>query len=137
MILTQACIFVFPAVVFGFITAFPVIYLLYSTLFSSSLGYMPSIVPSGNSVAIALFVGLFIPFMSSIIPVKQALSTNLTDALNVNRSKNQGVMISIVDNQTKDTLPYLLFGSVSVIFGIAVYYGLPIAMLSLNLGLIL
>ena len=41
MILTQACMFVFPAVVLGFITAFPIIYLLYSTVFSSSLGYMP------------------------------------------------------------------------------------------------
>jgi hypothetical protein len=34
-------------------------------------------------------------------------------------------------------VPYLLFGSVSVVFGIAVYYGLPIAMLTLNFGLLL
>jgi ABC-type antimicrobial peptide transport system permease subunit len=41
MILTQASIFVLPAVVCGFIMAYPVIYLLYSTLFSATLGYTP------------------------------------------------------------------------------------------------
>ena len=33
MILTQASIFVLPAAVFGFLVAYPVIYLLFSTLF--------------------------------------------------------------------------------------------------------
>ena len=73
MILTQAGMFVLPAVVLGFIAAFPVIYFMFSVLFESSLGYMPSIVPSGGSVAIALFVGVLIPFLSSIIPIKRAL----------------------------------------------------------------
>lgn len=34
-------------------------------------------------------------------------------------------------------MPYLLFGSVAVVFGITVYYGLPIALLQINLSLIL
>ena len=51
MILTQAAMFVFPAVFFGFVCSVPVIYLLYSTLFDSSLGYMPSVAPSGMAVA--------------------------------------------------------------------------------------
>jgi len=84
-----------------------------------------------------LFVGILIPVLSSIIPIRRTLSTNLTDALNVNRSKNQGVIISIIDNRTKDLIPYLLFGTFACTFGIAIYYGLPLAMLELNLGLIL
>ena len=84
-----------------------------------------------------MFVGILIPVLSSIIPIRRTLSTNLTDALNVNRSKNQGVIISIIDNRTKDLIPYLLFGTVACAFGIVIYYGLPLAMLELNLGLIL
>ena len=34
-------------------------------------------------------------------------------------------------------MPYLLFGSVSVVFGITIYYGLPVALLQINLSLIL
>ena len=55
----------------------------------------------------------------------------------MNRSKNSGVLITFIDNKTKDIAPYLLFGSVAVLFGIAVYFGLPVAMLQLNFGLIL
>jgi hypothetical protein len=55
----------------------------------------------------------------------------------VNRSKNSGVLISFIDNKTKDIAPFLLFGSVAVVFGILIYYGLPVAMLQLNFGLIL
>ena len=137
MIITQAGLFVLPAVLTGFIMAWPAIFTMYKTLFNSSLGYMPSIVPSGSAVAGALFVGVLIPLLSAIIPIRRALSANLNDALNVTRGKNPGVLISFIDNRTKDVVPYLLFGSVSVIFGIGIYYGLPVAMLQLNFGLLL
>ena len=83
MILTQAGMFVLPAVLLGFILSVPFIYVLYSSLFSDSLGYLPTVTPSGPAVASALFVGVLIPFLSSIIPIRRALSTNLNDALNV------------------------------------------------------
>ena len=98
---------------------------------------MPSIVPSAGAIARALFVGLLIPLISSIVPIRRALSANLTDALNVNRSKSQGVMVSIIDNTTKDVIPYIVFGLTSCCFGIAIYYGMPVAMLELNFGLLL
>ena len=98
-------------------------------MFGSSLGYMPSIIPSANSVGIALFIGMLIPLLSSIIPIKRALSVNLTDSLNVSRSKSQGVLITFIDKKTKDIVPYLVLGSVAVVFGIGIYYGLPVALL--------
>ena len=137
MILTQAAMFVLPAVILGFAVAVPLIYLLYSELFEATLGYMPSIMPSLGAILRAVFVGILIPLLSSIIPIKRALSADLTDALNVHRSKNKGVVVTLVDMKTKDLLPFLLSGSVAVLFGIAIYYGLPLAMLQLNFGLIL
>ena len=80
--------FCLPAVILGFTLAFPLIYLLYSELLQSKLGYMPSIVPSTGAILRAVFVGIAIPLLSSIVPIRRALSANLTDALNIHRSKN-------------------------------------------------
>ena len=43
----------------------------------------------------------------------------------------------MTDNKSKNLVPYVLFGTVAVSFGIAVYYFLPLGLLSLNLGMIL
>ena len=69
LILTQAAMFVFPAVLLSFILSVPVIWALYATLFDTSLGYMPPVVPSWSAVGTALFVGLLIPLLSSVIPI--------------------------------------------------------------------
>lgn len=98
---------------------------------------MPSILPSLGATLRAIFVGLFIPFMSSIVPIRRVLSANLTDALDTQRSKSKGVLVELVNMRTKDIVPYILFGSVAVVFGVAIYYGLPLALLELNYGLIL
>ena len=137
MILVQAAMFVLPAVTLAMILSFPIIYAMYAILLEDDLGYIPSVVPSGAAVFNALFIGLLIPFMSSIVPIRRGLSVNLTDALDVSRSKSKGADISIVDNKALTIGPYLLFGSLAVIFGVAVYYGLPYALLQLNLGMIL
>ena len=100
MIFTQACMFVLPAVISGFIAFFPIIHMLYASLFKDDLGYMPSIVPSGSAVLLAFLIGILIPLFSSIVPIRTALSTNLNDALNTNRSKSTGVLISFINKNT-------------------------------------
>lgn len=121
--------FVLPAVILAFIVSFPTIYVLYSIVLGENLGYMPSVVPSGWATLNALFLGLIIPLFSSIIPIKRGLATNLTETLDVTRSKNKGALITIIDGKMLNTLPYLLYGSIAVSLGITVYYGLPVALL--------
>ena len=58
MIMTQAVMFVLPAVLMGFILSFPLIYFLYNILFLDSLGYLPTVLPSLSAVLSALFVGM-------------------------------------------------------------------------------
>jgi hypothetical protein len=56
------------------------------------------------------------------------------------RSKIKSIYISILtkDQLSKELiLPYLTLGLLSVIYGISVYYFLPLALISLNLGLLL
>ena len=62
---------------------------------------------------------------------------NLNDALSTQRTKNTGLLISFIDNDKKNVVPYILFGSISVLLGVAIYYFLPLGMVSLNFGMIL
>ena len=82
MILTQAAMFVLPAVILGFTLSIPLIFFLYKVMFESSLGYMPSVTPSADATLKALLIGLMIPLLSSIVPIRRVLSADLTDALN-------------------------------------------------------
>ena len=46
-------------------------------------------------------------------------------------------MITFTDNSTKNLIPYVLFGTISVLFGVSIYYFLPNGLLSQNLSIIL
>ena len=129
MIMTQAAMFVLPSVILGFALSLPSIYFIYSFLFTDDLGFMPSILPDWYATTMALIIGIFIPVLSSIIPIKRALSKNLNDALNVQRAKNPGLVISFVNNESKNVLPHVIFGTLAVIFGTSIYYFLPLGLL--------
>jgi len=86
MIMTQSAMFVIPSVILGFLFALPCIYEIYRVLFSDDLGFMPTVAPEGSATLQALIIGIFIPMLSSIIPIRRALSKNLTDSLNTSRS---------------------------------------------------
>ena len=137
MVLTQATMFIIPSVLFGFLIALPCIYFVFKLLFGDELGFIPAIAPSSVATIEALALGILIPVLSSIIPIRRALSKNLNDSLSTQRSKQSGVLISFIDNSKKNLVTYVLFGLVTVIFGISVYYFLPLGLLSMNLGMIL
>ena len=122
--------FVLPSVILGFILSIPCISLIYAMLFTEDLGFRPSIMPGWNASIQALLIGIFIPLISSIIPIRRALSKNLTDALNTMRSKNTGVIITFTDNKKKNIGPFVLFGTITVVFGISIYYFLPLSLLT-------
>jgi len=105
-------------------------------LFKNSPGIQLSIFPTAFATILAIILGLFIPLLSSIIPIKIALAKNLTESLNANRSKSKGVIVNSENGNTK-VGSYLVFGSISVLAGIAIYYLLPVAVLNVNLGLLL
>ena len=95
MIFTQAAMFVVPAIILGFSASVPVMYLLYSVLFTQDLGFDQSIYPNAMSVTQALCLGLLIPTLSAIIPIRRALSKNLNEALDTQRSKQTGILVSL------------------------------------------
>lgn len=93
--------------------------------------------PSRHAAIQALFLGIFIPAVSAIIPVKSALAKTLADSLMTGRSKLSGILITFTDHKNPSIAPYVLFGCLALIYGASVYYFMPKAMLEMNLNLIL
>ena len=108
MVIMQAALFVLPAVILAFTLSFPLIAIIYSILLKENLGYMPSVVPSGRASLNALIIGLLIPLMSSIIPIRRGLEANLNETLDQTRSKSKSTLITVVNNKMLATLPFLI-----------------------------
>ena len=98
LILTQATMFVLPSVIIGFVLSVPCIWFIYSMLFTDEMGLNPSILPGWYSSIQAILIGILIPIISSIVPIKRAISQNLTDALNTQRNKNTGILVTFTNN---------------------------------------
>jgi len=137
MIFTQALVFVVPSVIAGFIFYVPAMALIYSFLFTDELGFRPDYQPSARATVQALLLGLLIPALSAVVPVRTALAKSLVDSLTPGRSKFSGVLIKFTDNRNPSMTPYIFFGSLSLVYGTAIYYWLPKAMLEMNLSLII
>lgn len=137
MILLQSFMFVIPSVIVGFILSFPSLVGLYKNLFDADMGVDRTPVPSSFAVVQAIIVGLVIPLLSSIVPIQNALSKNLNESLDLQRSKTQAVFVEILDSESSNMSTYIVFGVISVAYGLSIYYFLPLAMLSFNFALIL
>ena len=114
-----------PAIIAAFILSVPILAVFYNYTVSGSAGYDALPIPSGSAALLALALGLFIPAVSAIIPIQRALSKNLSDSLNVKRSKSSGVFVTVFDRNKGKVLPFVLFGSICVFGGTSVYYFLP------------
>ena len=111
--------------------------LLYSFLFTEDLGFKPDYMPSRHATLQSLTLGIIIPVISSIIPIRTALSKSLADSLIASRSKISGIIVIYTDKKNLTVGPYVLLGSLALLYGVSVYYFLPKAMLDLKLNLML
>ena len=133
----QSAVFVVPSLIFAYLMAVVVDYFVYSALFSSDMGIQIKILPTSYATIQALFVGLFIPIISSIVPIQRVMAKNISDSISTNRSQNKGSIITIIQNSSFNKAPYLLIGVILVIYGASIYVFLPLALISSNFGLLL
>ncbi|KAM3144375.1 hypothetical protein pb186bvf_003539 [Paramecium bursaria] len=136
LVITQALSYVIPAIIAGLTLSFPLLVYAVSAL-KASIGVEFAPVPTGNALALSICLGLLIPLASSIIPIREALKQQLSFALDLQRSKSSAVKINIDLSGTQIPWGFIQFGLIASIFGICVYYFLPLALLSLNIGLLL
>ena len=91
-----------------------------------------------NAFLIATLLGIFIPIISSILPIKNALGQNLHDAVDSRRSKSKAVEVRITRSEDQGlSLPLLLIGIFLTTFGFAIYYVIPLSLLAEQLALLL
>jgi len=93
-------------------------------------------IPSLFSILQALFLSTMIPLLSSLLPIQVVLDRNLNDALDIQRSKTQAVFVNILNKKQANTRPMVLVGLSITVYGVTIYYLLPLALLSMNLTMV-
>lgn len=91
--------------------------------------------PGLSATLQALFMGLFIPVLSSIIPIQKVLQKTICDSMS-KRTKS-GSVVEVTENGKADYVPFLGFGIISVVYGISIFVFLPMALLNGDLGVML
>ena len=135
MILIQSLLFVIPSIICAYCLSIPTLLGIFKAMFKGTFDLTP--IPSANATLQGVLLGLFIPIVSSIIPIQVALSKNLCESINNSRSKSQGQKVDISDAESfKRKLPYLLFGGIGTAAGITIYFVMPLAVLTADLGLL-
>ena len=94
-------------------------------------------IPDLSSSLQAIIIGTVIPLLSSVLPIKTALDRNLTEALDVQRSKTLAIYVNILQKNKKDITGFLMFGILALSYGFGVYYLLPLSLVSFNFSLMM
>jgi ABC-type antimicrobial peptide transport system permease subunit len=136
-VILETFVFVIPGFLLAVSTSFIVLRYLYYYEFEVRFNLKLDSNPTWTALIRASVLGIIIPLISAIIPIREALSQNIIDALDYGKSKTKAVIMKIIDPNTQNAGIYILFGIISTIYGIAVYILLPQSLLSLNFGLIL
>ena len=89
------------------------------------------------SVIVATALGMLIPALASIIPIRSALSQNLQDCLDTRHSKTKVVEFTINRADATD-VPWtlVLCGGFMVTIAFLIYYLFPLSLLTLNILLL-
>ncbi|KAF2070045.1 hypothetical protein CYY_008641 [Polysphondylium violaceum] len=93
---------------------------------------------TGKAIWLSLSLGFIIPIISMIFPVRRALSNNLHDSLESNRSKVKSIIITIERaSDSSFTINTIAIGAFLSVFGFGAYYIFPYSLVSGNLGFLL
>eukprot|EP01080_Neovahlkampfia_damariscottae_P003982 gene3982-7238_t len=137
IITMQATLFSIPGWIIGIIGA-QLVYIPIGFILDSYLQVSITKFITWDAFLIASALGLTIPYISSVLPIMDALGQNLHDSLDTGRSKVKAVIYKI-ERSSDLTInwPVVIVGGMSTIFGGGVYYAFPLALVSFNLSLLL
>jgi ABC-type antimicrobial peptide transport system permease subunit len=133
----QATLFALPGWIIGIVLA-QLVYIPIGFILDAYLQVELTKLITYDGFLIASALGLIIPYFSSILPIYDALGQNLQDSLDTGRSKVKAIIYKI-ERSTDVSInwPVVVVGGFSAIFGGAVYYAFPLALVSFNLTLLL
>jgi len=137
LLMTQAMTYAIPAIILGLPLAqllglgvFKVISIIASVEFPNLLTW--------DAVVVAAVLGLVIPTISAILPIRNALMLNLADSIDSNRSKTKAVVVGVERSEQRQiSMPMLVVGIFLAAFGVGIYLIFPAALMAFNITIIL
>eukprot|EP00163_Fabomonas_tropica_P033490 TRINITY_DN8839_c0_g1_i1.p1 TRINITY_DN8839_c0_g1~~TRINITY_DN8839_c0_g1_i1.p1 ORF type:complete len:1111 (+),score=85.28 TRINITY_DN8839_c0_g1_i1:98-3430(+) len=137
LLTTHAMCYALPAWGFGLATSQGIAIVLANTVFTTAgLAVSPLLRPT--SIVYATLLGLGIPTIASIFPIRKALSLNLQESLDVRRSKTKAVEVSIERTENVHmSWSAIVVGTTLSVFGFLILYVVPLSLLSQNFALLL
>jgi len=136
LILTHTLMFVIPAIVLGIILSIPANSYI-SNAFKANIGTGFDPMPTATGAGNAVLLGFLLPIIASLMPLYTLLTQELSESLDIAHNKSKAVSVKIDTNNWTARLTLLVFGVVTVLFGVSIYYILPLALLSMNIALFL
>lgn len=128
--------FVVPALIFSFSLAVLGNYYVFKLIYTPEMGLDVNPIPDWFSAVQALSVGLIVPLISSIVPIQKVLDKTIVDSM-IKGKALSGTKVEQKDGARPEVGPQIAFGALSVVYGIAIFVFLPMALYDGNLGLML
>ncbi|MES1907507.1 MAG: hypothetical protein MHM6MM_000614 [Cercozoa sp. M6MM] len=141
VLLTKVAIFAVPALLFGLLVA-TLAFLAVSKVFDEFAALdkvvagqpTPASTPPGSAILVASLMGVFIPLIAIVVPLRRALgdSARLRDALDIQKRAVDDVKIEQID-ETKISFvralvrPATLLSAVALLLGAAVFWLIPMS----------
>ncbi|KAJ3169466.1 hypothetical protein HDU88_000655 [Geranomyces variabilis] len=138
MILMQAATYAIPAWAVGLVLA-QILFVVGKRFLENIANITISSRLTTSSIALATVLGIGVPAIAAILPIRQALSGNLRDALDKRHSKVKPVIITIERSgpgSLASILPNALTGLVLASVTFSIYYLVPKALVDNNLALL-
>lgn len=137
LLVFQALGYGVPSWVLGMVAAQLVVLGIMDALVSAT-GFDLSTILSGQAVLLGTLLGLLVPLVGSIGPIRTALGNSIREALDFSRAKTKAVKFSVT-RASDAPVPWalLVVGAIAAAFGFSIYYLLPLALLSFDLSLFL
>jgi len=127
MVLAESFIFSIPAILLSFVIAY-FINIVVSICIFHKISMAGSYFINPIGFAYGLSIGITMPVLSNILPIKRALSKSLRDGLNLLRRTINDVTVNIVKLENMGiSLPQLIAAISLVICGFLAYYVVPLS----------
>ena len=136
LILIQCLIFSIPSFILAYLSH---IYILdgIQNLLSSVTETNLKLTPEFSSIIYSLVMTNLVPLLAAFYPIKSVFKDSLAYSLNTNLNKTSGVKIEVHSAIESEKKTLIIFGFLVFLYGISIYYFLPLSMLSMNWGLLL
>ncbi len=136
LVIIQCFLFSVPAYLLAFVLHFFVLKGVQIAM-KEFTGAMITLEPDPGSIFISLALTNLAPLIAASFPIRSLVTRNLANSLNMNQSKTSGIKIAIVSASDNERSTLIIFGILTVIYGLSIYYFLPQALLSEDMGLLL